>query len=299
MDRQIVSQEPPGPTVVGLGEILWDLFPDGPRFGGAPANFACQASALGAEAFLVSCVGADDLGRQAIAELSNKAVNTQAVALHQELPTGQVEVRVDARGHATYQFGLQEAWDDIPWSEELQLLAQRAQAVCFGTLGQRDQRSRETICRFLAATNPQALRIFDVNLRQKYHSAELIRQSLSWANVLKMNEDELPIVAAALGQPTADAKELASGNGLLVVAVTCGARGATLSTPNEVDECPAPRVRVVDTVGAGDAFTAVLALGWLRGLTLQQINRLACNVAAFVCSKRGATPELPAKLVPF
>jgi len=284
------------PLIVGLGEILWDVFPDGPRFGGAPANFACHVAALGGTAEMVSAVGRDELGEKALAELGNRHVGTRGVHRDEQRPTGTVTVSLDADGHASYEFAADTAWDALPWSEDLAQLAERTSAVGFGTLGQRSERSRETIRRFVAATPSTALRIFDVNLRPPFVSDAVILESLALANVLKLNDEELPVLAALCGLSGSDVevmRELAEKFALGAVALTRGPNGAVLLRDGRVSEQPGIETQVVDTVGAGDAYTAVLALGLLEGRNLDAINRGACQVAAFVCSQSGATPQLP------
>ncbi len=287
------------PTIVGLGEILWDVFPDGPRFGGAPANFACHVAALGGNAQMVSALGCDDYGRQAFDELNTRGVGTDGVRRDAERPTGTVTVSLDADGHASYEFASDTAWDALPWSDGLARLAAETSAVSFGTLGQRIQRSRETIRQFVKATPAGARRIFDVNLRPPFVTDPVILDSLPLANVLKLNDEELPTLAALCelsGSQIEIMRQLAGRFALDVVALTRGDRGAVLLRGEEVSEHPGVATEVVDTVGAGDAFTAVLALGLLAGSDLTTINEDACKVAAFVCSQSGATPQLPAGL---
>jgi fructokinase len=286
-------------TVVGLGEVLWDVFPDGPRFGGAPANFACHAAMLGADAFMVSQVGTDELGDRAIVELSEHGVHTDAMGRTADSPTGTVQVALDAAGKPTFTIADNVAWDAIPWSFALASLAGRADAVCFGTLAQRHEASRQTIRQFLNGTGPECLRIFDVNLRPPFFDAEIVRVSLPLANVLKLNDEELPIIAAMLnvtGNEIELLTEIRSRYLLRLVALTKGARGAMLLSDAGTWEGAAPPVQVRDTVGAGDAFTAAMTMGLLRGDDLETIGRHACEVAAFVCTQAGAVPQLPDSL---
>lgn len=285
------------PVVVGLGEVLWDIFPDGPRFGGAPANFACSAAGLARGRFdiaMVSAVGTDALGQLAIASLVEHQVNVAAVSqIH--IPTGQVNVQLNEQGHATYEFAADVAWDRLEWSNELEQLAHRTDAVCFGTLGQRSEVSLATIRRFVAATRPTALRILDVNLRPPFVSDAVILDSLRLANILKLNDEELSVLARLIGltgSPAEMLRRLADEFAFQVVALTRGVNGALLIRGDEISEHPGVAAHVVDTVGAGDAFTAALALGLLDGRDLETINRTACEVAAFVCSQSGATPNM-------
>ena len=293
--------------IVGLGEVLWDVFSDGPRFGGAPANFACHARSLGADVTMVSAVGpdSDPLAGQAIEQLRMRGVDTQALQRNSH-ETGRVIVDVDAQGQPTYTFSRHPAWDFIEWTDAVAEVARNARAVCFGTLAQRAPTSRATIQRFLTATPPEALRVFDVNLRVDYWDEECIRDSLAAADILKLNVDELPIVAQAAGlsRLSDDANEelrllgaLQARYELQVVALTRGSEGATLLTRDTIDHCPAPPTSVKDTVGAGDAYTAAMIVGLQNGWSLPKVNQQAVRVAAYVCSQSGATPDLPRELV--
>jgi len=282
--------------IVGVGELLWDLFPDGPRFGGAPVNFACHAAALGANVHVVSGIGDDPLGGQARAALQSHGVSADGVAISEKYRTGTVEVAVDAAGKATFEFASNVAWDHLNWSPALERLAACCDAVCFGTLGQRSAESRQTVQQFVRATPSSALRIFDINLRPPFYSEEVIRQSLALANILKLNDDELPILASLCQVSGTDVEmlsQLSQKWNLKLVALTRGSQGAMLVRGSEISSYPGLKVAVKDTVGAGDAFTAALVFGLLRNDPLDLINRRACEVAAYVCSCSGATPTLP------
>lgn len=286
--------------VAGLGEVLWDVFPDGEAFGGAPANFACHCQALGADAVVVSAVGDDERGRRAIDFLNEHSVDTRYIQTLPDASTGAVLVQLDEEGKAGYTFLENTAWDRLSWSAPLAELAGTLDAVCFGTLGQRSGQSRATILRFLKATRAECLRVFDINLRQHYHSPELVLASLEAANVLKVNDEELPMLAGWLGLAGTPERQLASlldRFALRLAILTCGARGALMLAPVESSFERPPEVEVVSTVGAGDAFTAAVAMGLLRGLPLGEINRRANAIAAAVCTQRGAVPPLPAGLV--
>src|SRR5262245_276043 len=218
-------------TIVGLGEMLWDVFPDGPRFGGAPANFACHAAMLGANSFVVSQVGADALGHQAVAALGGYGVNTEQVARSPDRPTGTVQVALDSAGKPRFTISENVAWDAIPWLASLAGLAARTDAVCFGTLAQRQATSRQTIRQFLEATRPDCLRIFDVNLRPPFVDPSTILDSLRLARAVKLNDDELPVVAALAGMSGSEIdmmRQLRERYDLQLVALTRGARGAAL-----------------------------------------------------------------------
>ena len=285
--------------VVGIGETLWDLFPDGAVWGGAPGNVACHAASLGAEAVMVSRVGEDALGDRGIATLEALGVECQHVQRDPRRPTGTVRVSLGPGGDALYEIAADVAWDWLAWDAALASLAATAAAVCFGTLAQRSAVSLATIRRFLQEARG-ALRVFDVNLRQHFHSPEMIRESLALADVVKLNDDELPVVAAACGiaaaDPVAAARHLAKRHGLRLVALTRGAQGSTLVAVGRTSDLPAWPTAVVDTVGAGDAFTAAVIVGLLRNRPLEAIHHHASRLAAFVCGHRGATPPIPASL---
>ena len=288
-------------VIAGIGEVLWDVYPDAARFGGAPANFSCHAAALGAEAWMASSVGVDELGSSALDTLETAGVECGTVARDREHDTGQVLVTLDSSGHATYEFAADSAWDHLEWSAALESLAERCDAVCFGTLGQRSPSSRETIQRFVRTTPHGALRMFDVNLRQHFFDRAVIHTSLQIASAVKLNEEELPKVAE-LCQIEASTtrqmlRELLERYDLRLAALTLGEDGALLMAGDEESICPAIPAKVVDTVGAGDAFTATLVPDFLRGLPLAEINRHANAVASFVCSQPGAVMKLPDELV--
>jgi fructokinase len=282
----------PRPLVVGLGEVLWDVYPDAERFGGAPANFACHAASLDAESWMVTAVGIDELGTRAVDILGRHGVESACVARDPAHPTGTVDVVLDSVGRASYEFADNTAWDHLVWSDALESLARRCDAVCFGTLAQRSSQSRETIQRFVKTTRSSALRMFDVNLRQQFYDAAVIDQSLRLATALKLNEEELPIVARLCGvdasSPRAAMRALMRMYSLRLVALTCGPDGATLIAGAEESTAPALNTTVVDTVGAGDAFTAAVVVDFLAGLPLAEVNAHANAVASFVCSQPGA-----------
>lgn len=285
--------------IVGLGEVLWDVFPDGPRFGGAPANFACSAAGIGGNLVsvsVVSSVGLDELGRQALEELKIRRVETALVA-QQDKVTGQVIVTLDAKGSASYRFLEDTAWDNIPWTAELANAAQRTDAVCFGTLGQRAPVSRDTIRRFVSATRGDCLRVLDINLRPPYWTPAVILDSLPLANVVKLNSDELPVVAELLilnGGELDVLRHLQRQFQLKLVALTRGDSGSVLlDEQGNVSDLTGMPVKVVDTVGAGDAFTAATIIGLLQRRPLTDIHHWANSVAAFVCTQPGATPQFP------
>lgn len=296
---------PEKPTVVAVGELLWDLLPSGPQFGGAPGNFAHHAASLGAAVSMVSAVGDDDLGHQAIAELKKSNLDLSHVSILPHYPTGAVDVSLDDAGHASYQFRDDEAWDHLPWSEGLQSLAADCDVVCFGSLGQRHAESRATIRKLVEGTSQSALRVFDINLRPPHYDEALIQQSIEMANVLKLNDDELHYIAGLYGHHGSELEQgseveltikLVTELSLRLIAVTRGSRGSLLVGEGQISEVDSQPVVVQDTVGAGDSFTAALAIGLHHQLPLDVVNEKACRIAEYVCSHSGATPELPAEL---
>jgi fructokinase len=289
----------PKPLVMGVGELLWDLLPSGKQPGGAPANFAYHAQELGAESLLMSRVGNDPLGREILGHFAGLGLRTDGISADPTVPTGTAAVSLDQQGKPSYTILEPSAWDFIEARENNLRQAAQAEAVCFGSLAQRHPAARAAITAVIAATPSSALRIFDVNLRQNYWSPELIRRSVELANVLKLNVEELPLVAAALGV-TADEssalRQLADRFQLRAVALTKGAMGSVLLAGDTMVSLGVSSQAVVDTVGAGDAFTAALAMGLLRGCDLAEIQRVATEVAGYVCSCPGATPALPGLL---
>jgi fructokinase len=281
--------------IVGLGEVLWDMLPAGQQLGGAPANFTCHARALGADATLISRVGHDDLGREIIARLDALGVNTGSIAMDARHPTGTVSIELDA-GQPRYVIHENVAWDFIEATPDALADVRSADAVCFGTLAQRAETSRLAIRSLVSASAPDTLRVCDINLRQHFYSQELIAESLVLANVLKLNDAELPVLAALfglMGDTRAQVAALAARFSLRLVVLTRGAQGSLLFDGTNCSEHPGIDVPVKDTIGAGDSFTAATVLGFLAGWELGRINAFANEVAAFVCSHHGATPPLP------
>lgn len=281
---------------VGLGEVLWDILPNGRLLGGAPANFAYHTAALGADAHVVSRVGHDDAGRELLASLRRLGLGTEAIEIDPSAPTGTVTVGFGADGHPVYTIHETVAWDYLAGAAAGRSVAANADAICFGTLAQRNPAARAAIRRLLGFTRPESLRILDVNLRQHYYSADLIAESLQLANILKVNETELPKLRemfALPGDERAQIGELARRFRLRAVAYTRGGRGSLLHADGAWAEAPARPVKVADTVGAGDSFTAAFALGLLAGWPLPLILKRATGVATYVCSQPGATPVLP------
>lgn len=287
-------------SIAAVGEVLWDVFPDGPRFGGAPANFACHAAALGVKSTIISCVGNDELGRTAEQFLRQQGVDTSQLQVSADYPTGTVQVRLDDQGRPEFEIARDVAWDFLPWTPSLETIASSLQAICFGSLGQRSPQSQETIQRCVAATGPECLRVLDINLRPPFVDESILRQSLELANVLKLNEDELETVAQLTGARGTEPQQLAAVReawNLQLIALTKGSQGSLLLTEAATSELGVQdKIEVVDTVGAGDSFTATLVVGLLRGLSLDTVHKRAAQVAAYVCTQAGAVPALPADL---
>lgn len=285
-------------TAVGLGEILWDVLPDGRKLGGAPANFAHHVNQLGGVGIPVSRIGDDPLGHEALAVLSENHIESSYVTVDPEHPTGTVNATIDEQGVATYVFPDNVAWDFMTMREVDLGLAARADIICFGTLAQRSPVSREGIRSFLTAA-PRALKIYDINLRQDFHTPDRIRDSLGLADVLKINDDELALVSGMFGLPTGQREALQAlleAHHLKLAVLTRGGDGALILSPDAVSDLPGVPVDVVDTIGAGDSFTAAMSLAYLKGWSLDRINRHAAGVAAYVCGRAGAMPSLPREL---
>jgi fructokinase len=282
--------------LVGVGEVLWDLLPGGRQLGGAPANFAYHAGALGAEAWVVSRVGRDELGRELLRRLEQLGLRTDAVEEDPDVPTGTVTVEVSADGQPHFTIHENVAWDRLGGEAAGRRAVAAADAVCFGTLAQRSEVSLRSIRALLRAAPAGSLRIFDVNLRQHYYSREVIEESLALATVLKVNEIELVRLAEMFGLPgdeRGQVAELARCYRLRAVAYTRGAGGSLLHSDGCWSERPGQPVKLADTVGAGDSFTAAFALGMLAGWPLDEVHRRASEVAAYACSQPGGTPALP------
>ncbi len=286
--------------IVGLGEVLWDVYPDAARFGGAPANFACHAAALGADAAVISAVGSDELGREAQAILRQKHVRVDWLQVDPQRATGSVMVEI-SDGHPSYHFAANTAWDHVSWDHSLVEVASKCNAVCFGTLAQRSETTRATIHRFLQSTQPNCLAVFDVNLRQSFFNEPVIRQSLQLANVFKLSDEELPVVMQTLGLSASSIEDslrmLAETFSLRVIALSRGGSGSLILADGVLDEQSPPAIDAIDTVGAGDSFTAAITMGLLRAEPIAVLHRRASDIAAYVCTQQGATPELPQSVI--
>ena len=284
------------PLVVAIGAVLWDVFPDGDRLGGAPANFAVHAKALGAQSAMVSCVGDDGRGKAAIEILGGRGVATDAIQVDPCRPTGTVPVTL-SNGQPSYNIVEDVAWDAIVWHAELAVLAQSAHAICFGTLDQRQNGSRQTIQKFLDATSPNCLRVLDVNFRQHYHGQDVVLASLKRADVLKLNDEEIPLLREYVGGDQDDDAFLWAvwqQFDLRCIVLTLGAKGCRIVSDYGIFDVAGEKTTVENTVGAGDAFAAAFVLNWLKGADLQVCAQHANAVGGFVTTQDSGMPELPA-----
>ena len=284
--------------IVGLGEALWDCLPEGRKIGGAPANFAYHASQFGYEAHAVSAVGNDALGDETIEAL--KANGLKLCMPRVDFPTGQVLVSLDEDGVASYDIKEGSAWDNIPFTPEMEQLAGRCSAVCFGSLAQRTEVSRNAIYRFLNATPKGCMRIFDINLRQNFYSKEVIQESLRRCNVMKINDEELVIIGRMFGYPGLDIENkcwlILGKYNLDMLVLTCGVNGSYVFSKGAMSFLETPKVEVADTVGAGDSFTGAFVASILSGKTIPEAHRIGVNVSAYVCTQNGAMPAIPEEL---
>lgn len=287
-------------VVVGMGEALWDMLPEGKKIGGAPANFAYHVSQFGLPSCVVSAVGNDALGTEILDNLTSKGLNCQIVKV--PYATGTVQVSIDQAGVPQYEIKENVAWDNIPYTSDLEALAQRTKALCFGSLAQRSVVSRSTINRFLDAMpqNDDQLIVFDVNLRQGFYNKEILCNSMERCNILKINDEELILVSRMFGYPGIDLQDkcwiLLGKYNLRMLILTCGINGSYVFTPGNVSFQPTPKVEVADTVGAGDSFTAAFIASILRGKSVKEAHTLAVQTSAYVCTQKGAMPVLPPQL---
>ena len=286
-------------TIVGLGEALWDCLPNGSKLGGAPANFAYHTSQFGFEAYAVSALGNDALGDQTVKEFDEKQL--RYIMPRVAYPTGTVQVTLDQQGVPTYDIKQGVAWDNIPFTPEVETLAKRTDCVCFGSLAQRSEVSRTTINRFIDAMPNASLKIFDINLRQNFYTKEIIQDSLRKCDILKINDEELVTIGRLFNYPGLDMENkcwlILGKYNLKMLVLTCGTNGSYVFAPAEKSFQPTPHVDVVDTVGAGDSFTGSFAAAILSGMPLADAHRLAVEVSAYVCTQQGAMPRLPQKLI--
>jgi len=296
--------------VIGIGEALFDCLPEGRKLGGAPANFAYHVSQFGLNGCAVSAIGNDELGKEIVDTFNKVKLNHILPVVEQ--PTGTVKVTLDSKGVPQYDICLGVAWDNIPLTKEMLEVAHKAAAICFGSLAQRSQTSRNTIQTFLEAAPKDALRVFDINLRQSWYTAQVIADSLNHANVLKINDEELDVVATMLlGEPSVAGhliaedpektrricRDLIAKYDLQMLILTCGAIGSYVFTATEESYVATPKVKVADTVGAGDSFTATFVAQILKGKSIREAHEKAVAVSAFVCTQNGAMPVIPNELL--
>jgi fructokinase len=282
------------PNIIGIGEILWDVLPKGKKLGGAPCNFVYHANKLGANALALSAIGNDVNGHEILAMLNKKNVSVKLIQVN-EKSTGTVDVKLDVHGVPEYIIHENVAWDYIRFNSAIELSLSETDIICFGSLAQRNKISRESIVRMLKSTGPKTLIVFDINLRQHYYSKEIIENSLQICHVLKLNGEELQIISEMLGL-TGDSEEsrvfeLIKRYNLQLLALTHGSEGSLLMTPSEKSYLPTPKVKVKDTVGAGDSFTAAMVVGFAKGEPLNELHQKAVDISAFVCTQDGAMPE--------
>ena len=287
-------------TVVGMGEALWDMLPEGKKIGGAPANFAYHVSQFGLDSYVVSAVGEDELGTEILANFREKKLGCMIERV--PYPTGTVQVQLDSNGVPCYDIREGVAWDNIPFTPALESLARQTCAVCFGSLAQRSVVSCETINRFLDTMpdGPGRYKIFDINLRQGFYTKDTLCNSMRKCNILKINDEELVTVSRMFGYPGIDLQDkcwiLLAKYNLKMLILTCGVNGSYVFTPGEVSFVETPKVEVADTVGAGDSFTAAFVASILKGLPIPDAHKIAVETSAFVCTQNGAMPALPDRL---
>ena len=287
--------------VVGLGEALWDVLPEGKKLGGAPSNFAFHAGQFGLNSIAVSALGEDQLAEETVQQLEEKKLNYCMPRV--PYPTGTVQVALDEEGVPTYDIKENVAWDNIPFTDEVKHVAENTRAVCWGSLAQRNATSRETIYRFLDTTPNDCMKIFDINLRQNFYTKEVICESLKRCNVLKINDEELVTIGRIFGYSGLDIENkcwlILGKYNLDMLVLTCGVNGSYVFTPGAMSFQETPKVEVADTVGAGDSFTGTFCAAILAGLPVAEAHRHAVEVSAFVCTQNGAMPQVPDTLKNF
>lgn len=286
--------------VVGMGEVLWDILPEGKKIGGAPANFAYHVMQFGLPGCVVSAIGEDSLGDEILTNFRQKGLNFKLATV--AYPTGMVQVEIDSEGIPRYDIKEGVAWDNIPFTADIANLAAHTKAVCFGSLAQRNAVSRMTIRQFLDTMpeTPESLIVFDINLRQGFYTKEVLTESMERCNVLKINDEELVELNRIYDNPGIDlhayCRKLVERYNLKMLILTCGINGSYVFTSDKVSFLPTPKVEVADTVGAGDSFTAAFISAILKGMDVIAAHRLAVETSAFVCSQQGAMPVLPTVL---
>jgi fructokinase len=287
-------------TAVGLGEVLFDVFPSGKKLGGAPVNFAYHLNSLGINCYPVSAVGNDKTGKELIQTIQSNTLSTKYIQFNSNFPTGTVQVELNEEGIPNYIIRENVAWDNIEMNNVLIDLARKCNVVYFGTLAQRSEASKHTITNFIENASGNCIKAFDVNLRQSFYSNKIIENSLQLASVLKLNTDELSTVASIFGYTGSTEtilSSLISNFGLKSIALTKGNEGSILVSSDKISTMKPENISVIDTVGAGDAFTAGLVYGLLMDFDIEKTNRIANQLASYVCSKTGATPKLEERLL--
>ncbi len=284
--------------VIGIGEALWDMLPEGKKLGGAPANFAYHASQFGLEGMAVSAIGQDALGEEIVEALEEHRLPYHLDCV--EYPTGTVQVTLDAQGVPKYEIKTGVAWDNIPYTKELADIAASTKAVCFGSLAQRNAVSRESIGLFLEAVPKDCLKVFDINLRQDFFSREVLEESFRRCDILKINDEELVVIARMFELPGLALEEkcrhLIKTYGLKMLILTCGVNGSYVFYEGGMSFLDTPKVTVADTVGAGDSFTGAFVGSLLNGKTVPEAHKTAVKVSAYVCTQSGAMPVIPDNL---
>ncbi len=282
-------------TVIGIGEILWDIFPDRKTLGGAPTNFAFHASQLGLNSYIVSAIGKDTLAKDIIETLKVKSLNN--LIQQTDFPTGQVQITLDNQGIPNYKILENVAWDNIPYSHSLNQLAVKSDIICFGSLAQRSLNSRTTIHKLLQSAPKHAVKIFDINLRENFYTKEIIEESLKLCSVLKLNEDEVVIINELFSLKSTNnlntCKLLLNLYNIDIVILTNGDKDSYIFTDKETSHLPTPKIKIADTVGAGDSFTAAFITSYIHDYNISKAHELAIEVSAYVCTQQGGMPILP------
>ncbi len=287
--------------IVGLGEALWDNLPEGRKIGGAPANFAYLASQFGYNSKVVSAIGDDQLGEELLEQFDSNKLDYLIEKV--DFPTGTVDVELDKYGVPRYNIRRDVAWDNIPFTPQLEELAKQTQVACFGSLAQRSEVTQTTINNFLDAMPNEKgnYKIFDINLRQTYYTKETLCSSMERCNILKINDEELVAVSRLFGYPGIDLQDkcwiLLAKYNLEILILTCGVNGSYIFTPGKVSFVPTPKVDVVDTVGAGDSFTAAFIATLLHTDDIRKAHTRAVEVSAYICTQHGAMAKIPTEIL--
>lgn len=281
-------------TTVGIGELLWDLLPSGKLVGGAPSNFAYHTQQQGAFSCIVSAVGNDFYGNEIKEALLKKNLTTDYIQTV-DYPTGTVDVNLNSSGEPFYSINENVAWDYISLPINIDKQIEHTNILCFGSLAQRNAHTRNSIKKIIQKLNVDCLIVFDINIRQNYYNEDIIQESLAFCNVLKLNVDELAIISSLLNLKGLDDKEiiekLMNQYKLKLIALTYGSNGSILMTPNNVSQFKTPKINVIDTIGAGDSFTATMAMEFVKGESLAKVHQKAVEVSSFVCQSNGAMPD--------